>query len=231
MHISSSTRCLARVAGSFLIVATLVLLPSPARSEARWGFAGFGGYSSYAMGDVNDVVDALNVALLEGGSPLRMDPIDGGPTYGLGVRLHTSDNVRFALDYERLTGSSSVEDFSGSITFNVPADAITASVSYFIPSEGKARFGFGAGLGLYMSAGSMEVGVAGQGSESLDWEGSGVGFHLLGQSDITLSPALKLELGAGYRSAKVGWEMEGADTGEELDWGGFASRIGLAFYP
>jgi hypothetical protein len=58
-----------------------------------------------------------------------------------------------------------------------------------------------------------------------------VGFHLLGQSDITLSRTLKLELGAGYRSAKVDWEMEGADMGGDVDWSGFASRIGLAFYP
>jgi hypothetical protein len=94
-----------------------------------------------------------------------------------------------------------------------------------------AGFGVGAGLGVYMSAGSMELEVTGEGSETIDWEGSGVGFHLLAQADITLSRPLKLEAGAGYRAAKADWEMEGHDTGDEIDWSGFASRIGLAFYP
>ena len=230
-HTASRIRCLARVTCSSSIVASLILLPSLARGEPLWGFAAYGGYSSYAMGDVNDVVEALNDALREGGSPLQIDEINGGPTYGFGVRLYTSDHARFALDYERLPASTGIEDFPGPITFNTPADALTATMSYFPSSRSKARFGFGAGLGLYMSDGSSEFEVAGEGSQTNEWQGSGVGIHVLGQGDITISPALKLEVGAGYRHAKVGWGIGGADTGGDLDWSGFFSRIGLTLYP
>jgi hypothetical protein len=183
------------------------------------------------MQDVNDAIDILNSLLVAGGSPLQMDKIKSGPSFGAGVRMLPSHDVRLSFDYERLTGSSKIQDASGSIELSVPANSFSAGVTYLFPSQSRTRFGFGGGLGLYVSDGSEKDVAAGSSSQEFSWSGSGLGFNVLGQAETALSKEIRLELGAGYRYAKADLKIEGSTTNAQLDWSGFSSRIGLAFYP
>src|SRR5262245_25059300 len=217
-----------------LAVVTLALVglgaSTPARSEMRWGVGAFGGYNTYSMSDINNFVGAVNTALAVAGAPVRMDEINSGVSFGGGVRAIPSENWHLSVDYERLAGKSSIEFGGASFEINTPANVISATASYLFPSTGKARFGLGAGPGLYLADGSIKA-EDDTSSESSSFSGTGVGLHLLGVGDIAFSPQFHLELAAGYRVAKATLSVDDVETNNDLDWSGFTSRVGLAFYP
>jgi hypothetical protein len=202
---------------------------SPARSEMRWGFGAFGGYSTYSMSDINNLIGSINTALAVAGAPVRLDEINGGMSFGGGLRAIPSESWRLSLDYERLMGSSEIELGGDSFEINTPANVVSATAAYLFPASGKARFGLGAGPALYLADGSIES-VDSSGTESSSFSGTGVGLHLLGVGEIAFSPKVHLELGAGYRVAKASLSVDDVETDADLDWSGFMSRVGLAFY-
>jgi hypothetical protein len=223
-----------------ILVLLLAALAAPASTclagRTLWGVGAFGSYNTYAMSDVNDEIDAINVLLeLAGLSP--MDNVKSGIGYGGGLRAIFSDKVMVSLDYERLTGDTSVTDGVDRLEYDLPCDAVLATVAYRFPGSGKARFGLGGGLGYYSSAASISVDAASIGeSVTGDITGSGIGFHGVGLVDVALSPAVHLEAQAGYRYGKTGdVSIEAAGLSQEipdysLDWSGFMSRVGLAIY-
>jgi hypothetical protein len=67
----------------------------------------------------------------------------------------------------------------------------------------------------------------------VDVTGTGVGFHILGTGEMTVSPGFGIFGSAGYRMAKVSdteFDGQGTSPKSETDFSGFTARAGLAFY-
>ncbi|HET9251317.1 MAG TPA: outer membrane beta-barrel protein [Candidatus Eisenbacteria bacterium] len=225
--------------GTFALIAMaaalLLAAPAPSHAETRFGIAGFAGYNSHSMEDANELIDEVNDGLA--GTGFSMDEITSSWGFGGGLRIRPSgDKLMIALDYEKLNAGSELEVFGGSFEIETPADAFTGTLLYLFPSSSRARIGVGAGVGYYSGDGEIGADSAGVGFE-IDVEGSGFGFHGLAALDYGISPVVHLEGSAGYRFAETSDLEVGGQTaynlqGEEatLDWSGFMSRVGLAFY-
>ena len=222
------------------VVATLAaafFLPSTACAGGEWGISAFAGYNTYAMSDLNDeVIGPIN--LLLAGTGYSMDEVSGGLGFGGGLRYRTPGNIMIGVDFERLGGSTDLSVPGGSFEIKTAANAFTGTIVYYFPSASRARFGLGAGLGFYSSAGEVtlfdDVTLE---EDTEDLEGSGVGFHGVGALDLTLSSSAHLEANVGYRFAKT-TDLEIAGTkqttsdGDDatLDWSGLMTRVGFTFY-
>ncbi|MGH7725703.1 MAG: hypothetical protein ACREOU_09760 [Candidatus Eiseniibacteriota bacterium] len=216
-------------------VALGLLWGAASESDAaiRWGINAFGGYQGYSMGDVNDVINQVNEDLSTPGDEARIDELKGDISVGGGVKADLNPNWRVYLQYEHLKDDTGGGTLVGSFTLDVSANAFLAGATYFFPSQSKARVGVGAGLGYYDFGGDMEgnatIGttpLAGSASAG----GSTIGFHGLGELDVTLSERWHFDAAAGYRSAKGELEAEGESTGIDLDWSGIMTRVGVTFF-
>ncbi len=202
--------------------------------SADFGIGLFGGYNSYSMNDVNDDINSTNDFY-----GTTIDEISGGVGFGGGLRIRTGPSMILAVDYERLTGSTSGSGTSGAVTYDadldLPANAIVAGVTYLFPSASKARFGLSGGIGYYSADGQVQL-TADDGVNSItlvgDASGSGIGFHAAGAVDVSLSPVAHLEGMAGYRVAKTGnLEVDGTEIPDySAEWSGFMSRVGFSFF-
>lgn len=223
--------------GMAVLCLAAIVSPSPVSAKAQFGIAGFGGYESYSMSDVNDeLIDEINEdpALMAGG--YQMDDISGGWGYGGGLRIITSEKIVIWIDYNRLAASSDLSVMGATLSVDTPANSYLGTVAYLFPSTSRARVGLAGGFGYYSSAGAVTFDVSGS-SATVDLEGNGFGFHGLAVLDATLSSTMHAEIGAGYRYAKTSdLTVDGVtaitSSGEDatLDWSGFMSRVGLAFY-
>jgi hypothetical protein len=221
----------------------LVLLCGPPDALASghqkpFGLSAFGGYQSYALSDVNDAIRDPSVFLA--GASGTGNEISGGAGFGLGFRVWPSARASVAVDVSRLLGKSTGKGtyfgtaYSGEVS--VPATSVAVTVGYYFLSTARAQFGLGGGGGYYTSTGQVSATGSG-GSYSADLESSGFGFHGLGLVDVSLSPRLHADVGAGYRYAKTtrvevnGFLQRNADGSKsQMDWSGFMSRIGITVY-
>ncbi|HEU5311112.1 MAG TPA: hypothetical protein VFV24_06635 [Candidatus Eisenbacteria bacterium] len=227
-----------RVRTCLVLLALGVSTVTTPSAATQVGVTAFGGYNTYSMEDVNDFINFLNTDPgFLGGTGYSLDDISSGWGYGAGLRVRPSgDKIVIGLDYERLMASSELEVFDASLTLDVPANAFTGTVFYFFPSTSRARFGLGAGVGYYSSSGEL-VGEDSGSSESIDVEGSGVGFHGVGAVDIGISSTVHFEGSAGYRMAKTSDVKVGdveitnsAGDDASIDWSGLMTRLGFTFY-
>ena len=212
-------------------------LPAPAVAAGQFGIGVFGSWNTYAMDDLNDeFIGPLNDSLATAGSTAELDEVDGGIGFGGGIRYQSGTNLLFALDYEHLTAKSDVTEDGVTFEVDVPASAVTATLTYLLASTSSVRFGFAGGLGYYSSAGTLSLS---DGSSSLeaDVEGSGIGYHAGGVLDAALSDQAHLNIFAGWRQAKTS-DLEVDDepvlTGDgddaTLDWSGVTVKVGLNFF-
>ena len=215
-----------------LTIACHAFGPGTAGAVGQWGVAGFGGYNSYAMEDVNDQIGELNDSLAVSGISQRLDEISSGIGFGGGLRYRTASGMIVGLDFERLTASSDVSIMGVGVEMDAGANVVTATVNYLFPSSSRARFGLAGGLGYYSSAGKVSVfDPTTSASIEFDLKGNTLGFHGGGTVDVALGSTARLEALAGYRYAKASdVEIESFQTNGEIDWSGFMSRVGLAFY-
>jgi hypothetical protein len=191
----------------------------------------FGSFDTHSMSDWKDVTDQVNAS---GGN--IDDPTNswGG---GLGLRMWPNANWMLAATWEPifLTREESVT----SDKLNLNANSFQGTVGYFFPTAGPTKFGLGAGLGLYSISGKLEDGSGT--APDVDLSGTGVGFHLLGMMEWTVSPGFAISGGAGYRFAKISdTQFDDQSYGEfigdpsqgdfETDYSGLMLRAGLAFY-
>ncbi|HEX7078222.1 MAG TPA: hypothetical protein VF363_07370 [Candidatus Eisenbacteria bacterium] len=221
-----------------VLVAAALLTPGPARAAGEFGVAFLTGFNTYAQSDLNDeLVAPINVLL--SGTGYKMDDVSNGIGFGGGLRWRsTTSPITVAVDYERLNGNSKLSVPGGEFEVKAPANAFTATVYYFFPSASRARFGFGAGGGLYSSAGSLRTyDSTTLQEETEDMKGTGVGFHGVGAADVTLSSVSHLDVSVGYRYAKTtdvkvaGTKVQNSDGSDsKLDWSGLVTRVGLSFY-
>ncbi|MGE5175082.1 MAG: hypothetical protein ACM3JJ_01800 [Hyphomicrobiales bacterium] len=211
--------------------------PRNASAEGRFGVAFLTGYHTYAQSDLNDeLIAPINVLLL--GTGYSMNDVAHGIGFGGGLRYRTEGPLVAAMDYERLTGKSTLDVPGGQFEANAAADAYTATVTYYFPSTSRARFGLGAGLGVYVAAGKLRAyDSTTMQEETEDMEGTGLGLHGIGAAEITLSNVAHLEACVGYRYAKSSDLKVGGQTAlnadgskSKLDWSGLMTRIGFSFY-
>ncbi len=146
------------------------------------------------------------------------------------MKADLNSTWRVSLQYEHLKDDTGGGNLVGSFTVDVSSDVLLAGATYFLPSKGKARLGLGAGVGYYDFggdvAGDATVGTTPV-SGSASAGGSTIGFHGLGELDVTLAERWHFDGAVGYRSAKGELEADGQGTGVGLDWSGIMTRIGV----
>ena len=204
------------------VLGVLALVPVAA-SAATFGGEVYGAFNTHTMGDWNDVIDDANTS---GGN---FDNVSSDLTGGLDLRMWASPNWMFSAGWEPLFLNT--EDSSSDTKLTLDANAFTFTGAYYFPSSSKARYGLGAGLGYYVSGGSIES----PSSPTVDIDGSGVGFHFLGLGEWTVSPGFSITAASGYRVAKLSSTelTDGTTTVDspyDSDYSGFMGRVGLAFY-
>ncbi len=214
--------------------------PPPAGAAALHpGIAVYGGLEQYGMRDVNQTIQAGNDAFSAayGTNAFQLPGIDQGFGFGAGVRFDVRKNVVISLDATRLTASTSETWVDvGSAEWKLPGSAITATGTFFFPTDSKIRYGLGVGAGYYHCSGSAEVSMPGI-SLKEDVTGNGIGFHGMGTLDAEVTPLMHVEISVGLRYAKTskleanGVELVKSDGGKlRADWSGAMTRAGLTFY-
>lgn len=206
-----------------LAIACVTTITAQASAAPTWGGEVFGAYSSHSMKDWNERVVAP--ANQNGGN---IDEFGTGYGGGLGVRMFPNSNWMVAATWEPLY-SSREEKVSGD-KISLSANAFEATAGYFFPSSSPAKFGVGAGLGVYQLNGE----VTSTSGNDLKLEGSTVGFHIHGMMEWSVRPGFALTGVAGYRMADIkDTQIDGQSvTPDNLstDYSGLALRAGFAFY-
>jgi hypothetical protein len=208
-----------------LLAASVMAVSAVPAHAVTWGGDVFGAFSTHTMKDWNDAIDASN----SGGTDFNnVNNSFGG---GLGLRLMPNQNWMIEGTWEPLYPSTEDNNTSGD-KLSFTANSFQGTATYFFPSQGKNKFGLGAGVGMYSMSGKAES----AGSPSVDLGGSTVGFHVLGTGEMAVSPGFGLFGSAGYRMAKIDdTEIAGMDAAERggpkvaTDFSGFMVRAGLAF--
>jgi len=190
-------------------------------SAATVGGEVFGAFSTVSMKDWNErIVAPVN----QGGGD--MDEFSTGYGGGLGLRVWPNSKWMLSASWEPLFVSR--EEKTSGDEANLKANAFEATAGYFFPSSTPARFGLGAGLGLYSLGGEIT-----SSSSTLKLEGSTVGFHVMGLMEWTVKPGFSITGSAGYRMADIkDTKVDNVSASPEMstDYSGMTLRAGLAFY-
>jgi hypothetical protein len=187
------------------------------------------GYGTYSMSDVNDDIDALNAY-----TGLAMDDVSGGLAYGLQAGVNVTPVVSLFAGYERIAASTEVGDYSGSLEYDLPANAFFAAAAYSFPTQSNFHLGLAGLAGMVSAAGDVKISITGVGAASGDVTGSGLMFEGRAFGDLYAMPRLILTPSIGYRIAKIS-EFEVADqtvfnadgSKMALDYSGLTLRIAL----
>src|SRR6266850_917706 len=169
-------------------VLTLAMIPVAA-SAATFGGEVYGAFNTHTMGDWNDAIDLSNST-----SGSNFDNVSSDLTGGLDLRMWATPNWLFTAGWEPLFLNSEDSANPGD-KLTLDANAYTFTGAYFFPSSSKAKYGLGAGLGYYVNNGTLES----TGSPTVDITGSGVGFHVLGLGEWSVSPGFSVTAASGYR--------------------------------
>lgn len=204
-----------------LAIACVTTIAAPA-AAANVGGEVFGAFSTHSMKDWNErVVAPANQA---GGN---MDEFSNGYGGGLGLRMWPNSQWMVSATWEPLFVSRE-EKVSGDVA-RLNANAFEATAGYFFPTSSQARFGLGAGLGVYSLGGE----VTSSSSSDIKLEGSTVGFHFLGLMEWAVQPGFAITGNAGYRVANIkDTKVDNQSATPELatDYSGLMLRAGVAFY-
>lgn len=198
-----------------LALAAALSAGSPAHARGRAGLEAYGGLSRHAMGDMNDTLRSFN---REFGTSL--DPIHGGPSWGVALRMWPNENLLLRLGYEGLNAQS--EDTG--VRFDVGAQAVTLGATYFFPTTRIVRYGVGLAFGPYFVHGRLAA------SRSfLATSGKGFGGRVVGEAILPLRGPCSLNGMLGYRWGSVRRLKFGEATSDiEADYSGVLVRVALA---
>jgi hypothetical protein len=190
-------------------------------SAATVGGEVFGAFSTHSMSDWNErLVAPVNAG---GGN---MDEFGNGFGGGLGLRAWPNSKWMLAATWEPLFVKRE-EKVSGDEA-NLKANAFEATAGYFFPSSTPAKFGLGAGIGVYSLGGEILTST-----NTFKLEGSTVGFHVMGLMEWTVQPGFSITGSAGYRVADIkDTKTDNVSATPEMstDYSGMMLRAGLAFY-
>ena len=206
--------------GAFVVAAVLAVAPALANAATIGGEV-FGAVNKYNMSDINDAIDIANT-----NNAQTFDKLPNGVTGGISIRMWSSPNWMFSGTWEPLYVSTE-STVPSSSKINLDANSFQATGAYFFPTKGhtNAKYGIGAGLGIYSVKGEDTYSVP---NTTVDITGSGVGFHVLGLSEWTVNPGFSITAAAGFRSASV--DIDNSATNQTADYSGFVGRLGMAFY-
>jgi hypothetical protein len=185
------------------------------------------------MDEINSQIIEINDYLSQPGDLVQIDELNGDASFGAGVKLDVNPNWRIYGEYEHLSDNTGAGNQIGSFKIDVASETFLVGATYFLPSTGKARVGFGAGVGYYDFGGDIVVSgtagttpISGSGSAT----GSTIGFDGRGTLDVAMSEKFHFDLALGYRSASGELESDGTGTGLDLDWSGLMSRVGVTYF-
>jgi len=184
------------------MMAVLLAALSPVTAGAgiqRFWLAPSGGFHTYRLGDVNSEIDQINVAV----SPLQMDHIKSGFSYGAAVGVDLNPAATLEIAYDRLLGSSKVGDATGSLEYRLPANAFTLRGTFRQAREAAFVIGFGAAAGLVKSAGEVILSASGAGSVTGHLSGNGPDLEGFVSGDWRVSPRFAITPHLGFRYAKI----------------------------
>jgi len=217
---------------AFALAAFTAFAPSPSFAAPWPWFQGYFGGSTYAMGDVNDNIGQINATLA--GSGLSMEEVTKGFNFGAAFGLDLGTGFSIGVGYDRLMGKSDVGDWSGSITYDLPANLYRALARYAFESGGNTQGFLEASGGGVTSAGGITLAITGAGSQTVHFDGSGAAFEVGGGVQTWVAPQVALLAAAGYRHASIGkitvdgqriYDANGGDFA--LDYSGVFLRVGL----
>jgi len=198
-----------------VIVAAMCVAMPGVSSAANVGAEVYGAFNTHGMNDVNDAINASNQL------GANFDEIKSGITGGLDVRVWPNGNLMLSAGWEPLFLETS--DDASATTLNLDAQSFQGTVGYFFPTMMPAKFGIAGGLGLYNISGESS-----SGGLSAKIEGSGVGFHAMGMTEMTVSPGFAVTGSLGWRWADI--EIDNTSPKQTADYSGVMARVGLAFY-
>ena len=205
-----------RLSAAILAVTLSWLTPAAVDGQARFGIEVHGSASRYAMGAMNDSLSSLNQSL-----GTRLDHIDDGRTWGAAFRLWAGRDLLLRLGWERLQAES--DDDSG-LTIDMTANAFTLGATWFPPSDGPLRIGFGLSAGEYFTAGGIDAPQA-----SLQAAGHGFGVAPSLEAAFGIGPDFKLGLTGGYRWAAIrDLKFDEAESNLTADYSGPFLRLSVA---
>jgi hypothetical protein len=216
---------------SSAVVLALLLSPATASSDARPWLGLEGSWATYSMSDVNAEIRSINSMI----APTTMNEIKNGFGFGATGGVDLSNGATFGLGYDRLSANSSASDPSGSITYDLPANAFRAFGDYRFPSKSQFSPVVGAAAGLVSESGSVSLSVAGVGSASGEAKGTGPVLEAFAGGDWSASPRFAVVGSLGYRYAKIG-EVKGQanqviynpdGSKYTIDFSGFLLRLGI----
>jgi len=204
-----------RAAGILALAVASLLGVTSAEAGKPIGIEAHGGWSWFTMSDVNDSLSSLNDNI-----GTSLDPIRGGAAWGIGLRLWASRDVLLRFGFEKLAAAS--ED--PNVRFSVGAHAYSLDVTYYPPTTGRVRFGYGLGLGQYYSMGEISASGAG-----LETGGVGYGICLSAEAMAPLQGAWSLTGTLGYRLAGISnLEFGNANSDVDVQYFGPFVRISIA---
>ena len=204
------------------LVLALTLAAAPASAAMKWGAEVFGAWNTHTMDGWNDAIDEANE------SGLDYESIENGFSFGAGPTLMVNDTWQFGAHFEMLMPKKS-SDETTDIEIDTAANVFGASVGYWFPSASPMRFGLNGSIDYYTLASELS-----DPSETLDVEGSGVGFMIQGMGSYRFSPLFSGNLGLGYRIADIeideigGEPVDGSLPFDSQDYSGLSVRAGLS---
>ena len=224
-----------RIFAVLVAVYALSLAHSVHAATRPWIEAG-ASYSTYDMHDVNTDIDDVNATVLAT-SGLSMEHIKSGWGMDGSLGVDFQPKLSLILGYTRLFGSSEAGDASGSLKYDVPANAFRATAQYAFQGTETSGLCAGASAGVVSSAGSVSLSITGAGIVSGSIDGSGPLLEGFIGGSSTLSPILGLTGTLGYRHARIGEVRINGETvylanghKEAVDYSGIFVRAALRIY-
>lgn len=221
------------------VVIAILVSPAPVHAAGFRPWMGVtGSWSTYAMTDVNQNIQEANALIA--GSGLSMDEIKNG--FGLGATLagDFAGSATIGIAYDRLFASTDVGDASGTLTYDLGANAFRAFGEYRFPSTTQFSPHLGVAAGLVSTWGSIALSITGGGGAFDDVRGMGPLFEAYAGGDWWTAPKFAVTGSLGYRYANVGevkiqdqtaYNLDGSKR--TVDYSGFIARLGVkvAFTP
>ena len=184
----------------WLAVLSLPLAGIATAAEPVTWFDFHGGWSTYSMSDVNADIGSINAQLA--GSGLHMNEVSGGGALGVALGLGLHRGFSLGAAYDRLSGSSEVGDATGSIRYDLPANAFRLFAEYAFNGQRASGAHVGASAGVVSEAGSVSLLGSGFGAIN-DIQGSGPLFEAFVGGDWLANRYVGLTGSAGLRAAKI----------------------------
>jgi hypothetical protein len=211
------------------LVGMVMPLAAHALNERVW-LGVNGGIGTYDMSELNGEITAFNAANPGFTFPLLSD----GMSLGLAVGVDASHGWSYGLGIDRLHANTKASDASGSLEYQLTANAWHAFGEYAFRTVGRASFALGGGIGLIAENGNLIDSQPNLAPAKYKLTGSSPMYeaHLGGR--WWAAPRLAVVGSVGYRYARIReLKLEGGSmitgTGEALaaDYSGPFVRLGI----